>query len=85
MPATPKWMRRNDMEDKAKEVTPYEADTFLSGATVTGFSVDLYDMEIYTANGILNIMPGDNNTLIFLIIEKVTAEYHEMLDIPQNP
>ena len=73
------------MEDKAKEVTPYEADTFLSGATVTGFAVDLYDMEIYTENGILNIMPGDNNTLIFLIIEKVTAEYHEMLDIPQKP
>ena len=78
-------MEDNVMEDKAKEVTPYEADTFLSGATVTGFSVDLYDMEIYTANGVLNIMPGDNNTLIFLIIEKVTAEYHEMLDIPQNP
>ena len=58
------------MEDNVKEVTPYEADTFLSGATVAGFSVDLYDMEIETANGILSIIAGKNNTLVFLIIEK---------------
>ena len=62
------------MEDNMKEVTPYEADMFLSAATVTGFSVDIYDMEIYTANGTLNIMAGENNNLIFIIIEEENGD-----------